>query len=196
MNVATPVLPTDWLEEPSTVTVYPDGMSEPDVVTVTASVARSGRPSSARGLGLWESLQATVPIRVAPAIANKVQLFVRAIVVAPYRSCRHYAFQLAWGQKPDRSVVWWKQCARGVPVQRSGAARCGASAPWPVRSSALARCCARAVVECRVSRVARRASQPSDAARSLTSRQLSVEQDATRATARAVWRDRVCDARS
>src|SRR5919198_3360439 len=102
MNVATPVLPTDWLEEPSTVTVYPDGMSEPDVVTVTASVARSGRPSSARGLGLWESLQAMVPIRVAPAIANKVQLVVRAIVaLAPYRSCRHHAFQLAQGQKPD-----------------------------------------------------------------------------------------------
>jgi hypothetical protein len=92
-------------------------------------------------------LQATVPIRVAPAIANKVQLVVRAIVVlAPYRSCRHHAFQLAQGQKPDRLVVWLKQGARGVPVQRSGTARCGASAPWPVRSSALASLLRRAVV--------------------------------------------------
>src|SRR5205085_4079889 len=76
----TALAPTDWLEDPSTTIVYPPGVFEPEVVTVTASVPTSGRPSSARGLGLWESLHAPATTSVAAAAATKLQPVLRAIV--------------------------------------------------------------------------------------------------------------------
>src|SRR2546421_7193115 len=92
MNVARPLAPTDW-EEPSTLTVYPPGAFEPDVVTVTAMVPTSGRPSSARGLGLWESLQAPAITRTAAAVAMELHRVLRAIVhPPPERWCRSAPF--------------------------------------------------------------------------------------------------------
>src|SRR5881396_739712 len=106
--MTTPFVPTGWLVEPSTQTVYPSGSIEPVlltsgkanvVLTSTASVAPSVSKSCGRCSGLCGSVHALATASIAAATAHQFRPTVRTTRLLQLDVCGTEA------QEPDRLQV-------------------------------------------------------------------------------------------